>query len=632
MRTKFMAVLCLLTITAFSLPCRAEEPNEEDIFLSLTRRPTPRTDLPTNISVITSEDIEKSGAHSLPDLLDRLPGIDLTRSGSLGSFTSIRIRGVTTADQIQVLLDDEPLGGVSIQNINIDLIPLEDIERIEVVRGGSSVLYGANTIGGVVRILTKRHVSERPSVSAGFEGGSFQTKIARASAGAKGNHLYGRVTGSGYDTDGFQRNADVKNRNGSGDIGYFFENGGSLDASVSVTNRDLGSPNGTPIPFDQWNGENERTPNSATQRIENNMDRARLKGFMPLGEAGSVQTTVYHSRETYKLRLQAGVDPLATFDNRITGQDTRFLFHQGSTVGLAYERDERESLGQLPRHITNWGAYFQQEATLKKWVLIPALRFDQHSSFGNQWNPRLSAVYKAMESLQFSANAARAFRSPTLVDLYIVATDPFFPAFDFFGNPNLKPEIAVTYDSGVWFKPMDIWELTLTGFYTRIRDRIDSVDTDGNGNVDTLRNFSKAEIRGAEFETSVQTGILKHTANITLQRAQGTSATSTRFVPLRLTPHYLFNYQLDTPLPGKLYWTNTVQGSGRQYELDNKGGVKLPPYTLWHSRLSRQIRWARIFGSVQNILDKRYAESVTFGNAVPQPGRTYWGGVELEFR
>jgi outer membrane cobalamin receptor len=619
--------------TALLLPLpilQADEPT----FLSLSRRPTLESNLPANVSVVTAEDIEKMGADSLSDILERLPSVDVSRSGSLGTLSTIRLRAATTSNQVQIVIDDQPLGGVSIQEINIDLVPIEDIEKIEIVRGGSSVLYGANTIGGVIHIFTKRHVSDQPTASLSEEVGSYKTKIRRAHIGAKNARVSGTLFINSFETDGFSINSDVKNNNDSGNIGFSFSNGGFLGADVSITDRESGSSNGTSVPMDQWNGHLERQPNSLTQRIENNFVRSLLRGHAPIG-IGVIQSVVYNSRETYKLALDAHSNPFASFDNRITGQDTRLLLDQGTTVGVAYERDTRFSLGQIPRHIINWGSYLQHEAKFKKLILTPAVRFDQHSTFGNEWNPRLTAVYRASDRFRLSANAAQAFRAPTLVDLFIVSTDPFFPAFDFFGNPNLKPEKANTYDTGFWFKVGEnsflSMESSVSGFYTKIKDRITTVDTDANGNVDTLQNVSKAEVTGVELESTVQVGKIKNKLSWTLQKGRATSLGSTKFIPIRLTPSYLFNIDTFIPLPFTLEFVNQIRGSGHQFERDNHQGVRLPSYTLWNISLSKKLPFGRVYGSVQNLTGKRYSESVTFGNAVPQPDRTYWTGVEVKF-
>lgn len=631
MNRSFRAVTLVVFLLAAPFLHASEDDQNDPAFISLTREGTPVSKLPTNISVVTAQQIHDTGAKTLTDVLDMLPGVDVSRSGELGTLSTVRLRGVPTSNQVQILVDDQPLGGVSIQEINIGLIPVDNIERIEVVRGSSPILYGANTIGGVIHIITKKK-SDATEAQLGFEARSFSTKINTAQLGGQAGSLNYFVTGSHYETEGYMDNSDANDTSVTSSFEYDLGNGSNVGLSADFIDHELGSPNGTAVPFDQWDGVKERVPNSLTQRVENGISRIRLKGATPVGAFGHLQSTFYESNESYKLRLTPSSDPLATFDNEIIGNDTRLVFTNGLVFGGSYERDARESLGQLPRDVTNWGLYGQHELNLDKFTVFPALRFDQHGTFGNEWNPRLSLVYRAFESWKVSANAARSFRAPTLVDLYIVATDPFFPAFDFYGNPNLKPETAWTYDLGTEVDVTRNVQVSMTGYHTQIEDRITAVDTDGNGNNDTYNNLSRAELTGIEMALSAQTGILSHSIGGIVQQAKGTTPTSTQFVHLRLTPRYLAHYQLAMSLPMGMRFINSLHYVDHQYQNDNKDGIKLPSYLLWNVRLEEKIKGVTLFAAINNISDKIYSESFTFGNPVPQATRNYAGGVSLTFR
>ncbi len=621
-------------VLLFVLPIiKAENTDEssDPAFVSLTREATPMSKLPTNISVFTAQQIKDSGANSVAEVLSLLPGIDVQRGGELGSLASVRIRGVPDSNQVQILVDDQPLGGVSIQSVNIGIIPVDNIERIEVVRGSSPGLYGANTIGGVIHIITKKKTTEAEA-KFGFEGRSYKTKINAAQVSGKASLLDYFVTANHYETEGYQVNGDVNDTNVTTNIGSSFDNGARVDLALDFTQHELGTPNGTPVAFDQWNGETERAQvNTPTQRVEDNLHKARLKGRMPLGSGAQVETNFFNLDESYALRSAPDTTPFAEFHNTILGNDTRVAFVNGLILGGAYEWDGRDSQGQASHNISNWGGYAQDEFHLSKLSVMPALRYDQQSTFGHQWNPRLALVYQAQENWKISANAARAYRAPTLVNLYIDARDPLFPAFDFVGNPNLQPETAWTYDLGTEVRAHGM-KFGVSGYYTKIKDRIATVDTDGNGNDDTYQNASRAELAGAEVDVSAQTGFITHELNGTFQRAKGNSTTSTEYVNLRLTPKFIGNYRLIARLPAGARFINTLQYSGKQFQNDNDGGKELPSYTLWNIRLEEKIKALTMFAGVNNITDKLYAESFTFGTPVPQATRNYVAGATLAFR
>ncbi len=627
---KLHHLLICTSFLIFSIGSNVHAVQDEETFISLTREPMPVSKLPTNISVLNAQQIKDSGANTLAEVLDILPAVDVNHSGEMGTLSTVRLRGTPTSNQVQILVDDQPLGGVSIQDINLGLIPVDNIERIEVVRGSSPMLYGANTIGGVIHIITKK--PSTPEVELGYEARSFSTQIEKARVGGAAGNLKYFVTGNHYETEGYMKHANVNDTNVTSAFDYGFANGANVGLAADFTDHDLESPNGTSVPFDQWNGDREREPNSTTQRVHNGLTKVRVKGETPLGRAVNLKSTIYNSNEEYKLFLTRDSAPLTTYDKTITGADAHLVFVNGLVFGGAYERDGYDALDQNPHHATNWAVYGQDEINVSKLSLLPALRFDQHGTFGNQLNPRLTAIFRAMESWKISANAARSYRAPQLVDLYIVSEDPFFPAFNFYGNPNLQPETAWTYDLGTEVRPTSNTRMSLTGYYTRIQDRIAAVDTDGNGNNDTYTNAGEAELSGAEVEIFAKTGFLSHDLNGTYQRAIGSSATQSRMVRLRLTPRYLANYRLVAASSFGLRFVNTLQYTDHQFQNDDGQGKKLSSYLLWNVRLEQSINGVTMFAGVNNVSDNIYADSFTFGNQTPQATRTYVGGASLTFR
>jgi len=635
-------LLCLLTL-ALSIPSihaerEAESPvpvstfgAENVAFISLTRRPTLESKLPTNVSRINGDDIRRSGAANAAEALRLVPGVDLQKTGDVGTFTKVRIRGVPASNQVQVIVDDQPVGGVSVQEINLALIPVENIERIEVIRGGSSILYGANAMGGLIHIITKNGFNA-PGVSLGYESRSHNTEILSANAGASVGGWNALVTGNRIASNGYVEHSDLDGRTATGKLGYRWENGAGIEGSTSYTDQELLSPSGVSVPRSAWNGDIEReSPISRTEKVDNEIFRNQLTATTPDLGFGSIKSTLYRQSEQYYIDSNDFGPFESWFKNRVEGADVRLLSNVGLTFGGAYERDTRESLGQVPHHIVDWAVYAEQDITVGKLTLLPALRLDQHSAFGNQYNPRLAAVYRVNPNWKFSGSAARSFRSPTLTDLYEDFPDPFGFGFDFFGNPNLEPEIAWSYDAGTQFAPMDWLEVGLTGFYTKLSDRIGGVDTNGNFASDTLANLGSAETNGAELELKAQTGWVNHRAAYTYQRARGTSAGNEGYTALRLTPNHLASYRAAVVMPWGTEFVNTFEYQSQQYEADGALGDKLPAYSLWHVRLEQ--RWKMITGyvGVNNVMDRLHADSFAFGNAFPQPGRVYLAGGKVAF-
>ncbi len=622
---RIAAALACAWVLGSGAAARAGEssPAEPPPFLSLTRRPVSLDRLPTNVSVISGEEIRQTGAHTLDEALDLLPAADVGRTGTLGSFSTLRLRGVPDPAQVQVLVDDRPVGGVSAQAADLSQIPVWAVDRVEIVRGGSAMLYGANTLGGAVHVITKRHGADRPESSVGWDIRSFLTQIYRGEVGGRGKRADGHVSASRYFTNGFQRNGDAHNVSVSGNAGYAFENGVRFSLDLSRSDHDAGDPRGTLIPIAQWDGNKERVASDPDAWTERDINAGRFQAVLPLGGWGSVQSSFYGSLQDDRVRPREDATPSFDRTRRIAGNDTRFFLPGGLTLGAAYERDRQETRGPAPalQHVTDWGVYVQEFLDLGRLSVAPALRLDQHSAFGNVVNPRFTAVFRLTDRWKLSGNAARSFRAPSF--------DELFPSGTLRGNPGLRPETAWTYDLGVGFRPAEKTYINVTGFHTRLRERITPAAT-------AYENASRAEISGAEVEAEIRAGPFRQRLNYTYQRAVG-GAASGRFVPLRLTPRHIANFQLTWTTARRWSVTGTLQYVHRRFQWDDEQGLVLPSHALWGLRAAKKILGAELYFAADNIFNERYADA--FGSHpaasaptfLPQPGRTLRGGLHIRF-
>ncbi|HRY28890.1 MAG TPA: TonB-dependent receptor [Elusimicrobiota bacterium] len=612
----------------------------DSVFISVTRTDESMDRLPSNISVVTKEEIAQSGAKTLAEVLETQPAMDVNKTGSLGTFSTLRMRGVPASSQVQVLVDDRPLGGTSLQFIDLSQIPVENIERIEIVRGASSVLYGANTIGGVVHVITKRHTASKTESYVGVEGGSFRTQVYRAGLGMNKRGFDANVDASRYWTDGFQKNADADNIGVSGNGGYTFKNGARIALDAGHSNHEVGDPQGTLVSPSEWDGSRERDAANTKARTEQDINSGRLQLALPLGAVGHLQSIFYGSDQDYRTFPDRWTEK-ADFDqnNRVVGNDTRFFLPVGFLAGASYQRDRQESesvySARTAHHVVDWAVYAQQRLTVGRLDLIPAARWDQNGNFGNIVNPRFTAVFRVTDGWDLSANAARSFRAPSFLEL-------FYEGTSFTGNKDLRPETGWTYDVGVRYRRPESAVVRVTGFYTRIRERIAATSK-------TYENLPQAELAGAEFEAEGRFGPFTKRVNYTYQRAVGNSAGSTRFKPLTLTPRHAANLQLIWAMKRGWSLANGVRFVDRQFQnaTDFVGGVSsprhivLPSYTLWNVRLTKRLLGAELFFAVENITNKHYAEAVgsysdpvTFDSTstlFPQPGRTLRGGIVIRF-
>lgn len=620
MNKKLVYALTLSLIIPASF--RAETPpvvNEGDdgeMFFSLTRKGESSDSLPSQRTVISREEIERAGARNLGEALNMVPGAMFNRTGTLGNLTQLRLRGTPKSDQVQVLIDDQPLGGVAVQGVDLSQIPVNDIERIEIVRGGSSVLYGANAIGGLVNVITRRHRGKTPITNLGMSWGTFNTQAFQGDLGVASDRFEGFVSAGRTLSEGFQQNSDFDGINVSARGGYSFATGGNLSVNISRVDTEVGTPVGTPVPLGEWDGKKEIKSSDTTSRVDQKKTLARVKAVIPLDEWGILMPSVFHGQNAYRY---TSLSYPSDHQDKVNGTDLRLQTVHGTVLGGSYERDEHEASGESGSHVTDWGLYIQQEVQLGDVKLDPALRMDQHSTFGNTYNPRLGLVWGVSDGLNLSATAARSFRAPTFLDLY----------YPYGSNPNLQPETAWSYDAGVELSRSDGNGFRLTGFYTKIKDRIVFTDIP--------RNESTAELSGVEIESFNRYKIVQGRTSYAYTRAIGNSADSSENLSLGRTPRHTASQELIATLPNGWSPRSALRYVHRQYEKDGDKGLKLPSFTLWDLGITKRILSMELTFAVDNITDKHYSESissdpVTFASIyVPQPGRTYRVGVTMRF-
>jgi outer membrane receptor protein involved in Fe transport len=601
----------------------AEGAGDGAVFLSLTRSAEPLARTPTNVTVVTREEIDRFGAKTLDEALNRVPSLNFTRTGTLGAQSTVRLRGVPTSNDVQIVIDDQPLGGVSAQNVDLAQITTDDIERIEIVRGGGSVLYGANTLGGVIHVITKRPTEDGTTSLIRVEGRTFRTRVTQAEISTRRGGFFGRLNGGRFMTDGFQDNAEADQITASGVAGWTFSGGGELSLNLARVDHDAELPGGTPVDLGRWDGRREREASTPLDWMKQKTTRARVKAVIPLGVGAVLENTAYASASAYRSDI-ADVGAVTSYAERIRGDDLRLRLPSGLTVGGGYEWDGRRSditdwMGnpELPSHVANWNLYTQQNWVAGPVTLIPALRLDQHTTFGSFYSPRLTLVVRPSDRWKVSANAGRSFRAPTFLDL-------FYPGLS---NPNLKPETAWSYDLGLERRIGPSSRVAATGFYSRITDRIAADPDDGY----RPNNRPRAELSGAEIEADQTWGTLEVRTNYTYQRAVGGSMASSRYVPLRLSPRHLANQEILWHASRGWTWSNTLRYVHRQFSTDGEKGAKLPSFTLWGLRVTKRILAADLFFAVDNLTDKHYTESFGFHGYVPQPGRTYAAGLTIRF-
>ncbi|MEK6576702.1 MAG: TonB-dependent receptor, partial [Nitrospirota bacterium] len=501
MSTKYMAVLTLTFLIAFNLEARAQSALPEvqvgEVVITATKTETALKDVASSVTIIKEEDIDKKKAKTVAEVLRDVPGIDVVQTGGPGGLTSVFIRGGNSSHTL-VLIDGVQVNSPTAGLFDFANLTTDNIERIEIVRGAQSTLYGSDAISGVINIITKRGKGA-PVINLSVEAGSFRTlRESIGIAGTTRSSDYSLSVGR-FDTDGFSE-LDKKNGNTEAD-GY---------KNTTISSR-LG-----------WNS-------SSSDRLELSMrysdaerdvDGFDFLTFRPIDDPNAVlvdrslNLSTRYSRPLvswWKQYLQLSInieeqketdpDPADIFNNFELDTQRRLIEWQHQlyigeadimTLGYEYEGLNGKIKDSFDRTITNSALYIQDQHQISDaFSQAVGVRADYNNRFGNEITYKAEAAYRIKESgTKFRAAYGTGFHGPTLNDL-------FFPGF---GNPDLKPETSESIEGGIEQTFLsDRLGLQATYFYNRFEDLIIFDST-----TFLPENIGEATSKGAEIGLQIR--------------------------------------------------------------------------------------------------------------------------------
>jgi len=600
------------------------------IVITPTRGPRMVKDLPTNVSVITKEEIGKGGIQNVGEVLKSRLGVEVRRYGTLGAPSYISLRGCS-AYQTLVMVDGRSVNSISDGIADLSQFPIDNIERIEVVRGPASALYGANALGGVVNIISKEAKEEKVTIGVDVGLGSFATNINRLDFGTKNNGIKAYFTISNNTSSGWRKNSAYDNHNLTGRLAYDAGKIGNFELRGGYHKAKLGLP-GVNYKLDTSTWErillDERYASDPNHNQEDEKEYAVLE-YSNIGENSKLLLRTYGSNDQRIDRNPA--EPRDDLhENTTQGGEVQLDTLYGITLGMGIhqdeyrQRDEINSKTRISEKNSNGSIFAQEALSFKPITATMGVRYDSHSEYGDQINPSLSLVCQPGEVLKLSFNLGRAFRAPTFCDLYQPYTD--YVVYQAEGNPNLKPEKAWAYDLGFEFHLGNhfLWRETL--FRTDIEDLIEwaGVDPANPAGLWIPSNVAKAYTQGVEVEFIHQiTQGLSQSINYTYLDTGGKKKGEDEYEIAPYKPRYRANYTINYSDDSGLNIGLGAEYVGEQWSGAGRTGDRLPDYLLFNLRIAQKIRSLEVYISLDNIFDKKY--QTVFG--YPMPGRTIMAGI-----
>ncbi len=616
----------VLPVSALADPAADDTMTLPPVSVTANRVPTPTARVGSALTIVTGEELEQRQIRVLSDALRGLPGVAVNRAGPMGALTQARIRG-SEGNQTLVIVDgievNDPASG---SEYDFGNLLAGDVERIEVLRGPQSALYGSDAIGGVISVVTRRGKGA-PSAQAAVEGGSFGTAAGRASFAAGDERYDLSLSGQAVTSDGVSIADD---RRGNPETDGYRNATLTGKAAIRPTGHSEIALVGRYTRFradtDGYTGGrgalDDRTDTVGEQYF------GRLQGKVAFfdGRWEHIAGLSYgRQRRDYR---EADKTVSARYDGRKTKADyqTNLTLDTGPAehvLTAAVEREDDKAISRslyasFDRGIASTGLVGQYKLDLfDRLTLTGSLRHDDNDLFAATTTWRTAAAYTVEGTgTKLRASYGTGVKNPTLFELYGYTNT-------YAGNPDLKPERARGWDVGL---DQPFWDgraaVDATWFDQRIRDLI-------TGTGRSSANMpGESHVRGAELGLSVEPleGMVVRASYSFTDGRDATGGELARWPKhmASLTVNQRFLDDRANVNLGVIY-----NGRTRDWAYDtfyNQQAVNLAPYTLVNLSGSYALtERVEIFGRVENLFDRRYEEVWTYGN----PGRAGYLGLRL---
>ncbi|MDC9726046.1 MAG: TonB-dependent receptor, partial [Gammaproteobacteria bacterium] len=523
----------------------------ESIVVTATRTAISIDKLLSSVSVITREDIDQYNFQSLAEAISSLPGVTIANSGGQGKQTSLFLRG-TESNHTQILLNGAKLATNAFGAPQLEHIPLNQIERIELVRGPQSAIYGSESIGGTIQIFTKKRADTlTPSLSVAY--GTHNTKQTNTSLSGGSDNAWFNV-GLGFNqTDGFNacdgRSATLSiacyanepdkdgylNRNSSIQAGYRFDNDAEIDIFSLYSE-------GT-VHYDGYWNKTEFVQHTYGANI----------GFN-ITNNWSIKTTLSQGRmETTNTGLLANDFADNKQNNFSIQNDFNITENHTFTVGYDFEDDKiKESSGFTVTERDNHAIFAQLLGETGAHDYRLAIRNDDNEQFGGNTTGNVSWGIRLNDNLRSYISYGTAFVAPSLIDLYDTYS----------GNTNLNPEKSKSFEVGVTGRNESLsW--SANAYQTKIKDLIQYKSLGGWSGI--MENIAEAKIRGLELEVSTQFSGIDLDSQISLMNAEDQSGgvNNGNVLPRRAEQTFTLNASKSF---GKFSLASKLFVSGKRYD------------------------------------------------------------------
>ncbi len=591
----------------------------DEVVVTGTRNETDIRHLPMTISVVGRKQLESNYQPSvLPTLTEQVPGLFTTSRGimgygvSTGAAGGMSLRGIggSPTAGLLVLIDGHP------QYMGLMGHPIADAyqtmmtERVEVLRGPASVLYGSNAMGGVINIVTRQMKEEGSKTDIQATYGSYNTLQTEVTNRLKRGRFSSIVTGSYNRSDGHRPDMNFEQYGGYAKLGYDFNDRWKLWGDVNVTHFNASNPGTVAAPY--IDNDSRITRGMASAALENHYRRtsAALSFFYNWGRhkindgyhpGEEPQTAHFNSKD--RMMGISWYQSASLFEgNRITaGFDYQHFGGESWYKVLA----TGEKQPQVDKQLDELAGYVDFRQNIGSWLSLDAgLRVDHHSHTGTEWIPQGGLAFHLPRQAELKAMVSKGFRNPTIRELFM-----------FSKNPDLLPESLVSYELAYTQRLCDNSLTYGLNLYYINGKNIIQVDPAQRKNVNTghIENWGTEATVAYRF-------------NARWQADANYSWLHMGHPVLAAPEHKLYvgaNYQ-----QGRWTTASGIQYIRGLYTSVTQGQEKQETFVLWNLNISyRLCNFASLFVKGENLLAQRYEINAGY----PMPKATFMGGVHVNF-
>ena len=675
LKVKLMIVFVAISFIAAFQPAVAEEEQKQDgtykeenpkkqkiykideIVVTATQTENTVLETSSNISVINAADLEAMDAKNIAEAIKKIPGVYYTNSSGLEPKISLRGTHIGMSGGALVLLNGVPMTMGEFGYTDFESIPVENIERIEVVKGPMSALYGGDSARGVINIITKRTGETIKGKISAIVGSYNDQRYSALIYGTKDKFDY-NLNFKKREQDGYRDHTSLDNYYCNGEIGYWLSKATRIGAYLNVADKER------ILAKKLTKEERDEDPKQAPDYSQTeNTDIIVGLNFETKKEVFDFKTTLYYKNRNkeyenylnatstpYKKDLDEDVygirsiftckQPVFNKKNRLSfgfdydfdKNDLKTVKAASKTVGIPYTKPDPKKTGDFTRE--ELGIFLQEELSLlDNLTLTAGLRYD-YFEFDNdmeydfsqdgkydydtkpdydKWNPRVSLNYRPLDDLSVYGSYCRSYRAPNLYDYYASGSYSSKNAY------SLEPETFTQYESGFRYAFAQWLNIDTSVFWIKIEDMLDSA-YDENGKYMGKQNISEVAIKGFELALSgMPADWFSYNIAYTytdagyeddiLAKPDKKSTVNINDNRLTKVPCNKLNIDLDTRLyqwkDYKLLWYLNLMAQSK-YQMDKTNTDCYPGYALVNTKLRLEHKSYEAFVAVDNVLDKDY--------------------------